>query len=116
MRLRLIVLMAVLGLVVASTGWAQQTGEIFGKVTDASGAVMPGVTVTEWPEAAAADDGRQQRDRHLPVPAACRSALYDVKFELAGFKTLIREGDPRLRSASTCRSTRRWRSPPCRKP
>jgi hypothetical protein len=38
----------VLGLLFAFTGsaYAQGMGSIFGKVTDASGAVMPGVTVT----------------------------------------------------------------------
>ena len=46
MRLRFTALLAALTLVVgASTGWAQsQTGEVFGKVTDTSGAVLPGVT------------------------------------------------------------------------
>ena len=39
-----LVLGALLAVPVASS--AQQPGEIFGKVTDTSGAVMPGVTVT----------------------------------------------------------------------
>jgi hypothetical protein len=47
MRFKVIVL-AIVGIIATSrlaTG-QQQTGEIFGKVTDASGAVLPGVTVT----------------------------------------------------------------------
>ncbi len=47
MRVRLALLSVVLALlVVPAIASAQQTGEIFGKVTDTSGAVMPGVTVT----------------------------------------------------------------------
>ena len=48
MRLRFTAMLAALALVLgASSALAQsQTGEIFGKVTDASGAVLPGVTVT----------------------------------------------------------------------
>ncbi len=48
MRVRSIALLAALALVVSvSSAWAQsQTGEIFGKVTDESGAVLPGVPVT----------------------------------------------------------------------
>src|SRR5881398_2338463 len=48
MKARFTALLAALAIVfAASTARAQsQTGEIFGKVTDTSGAVMPGVTVT----------------------------------------------------------------------
>jgi hypothetical protein len=44
---RLFVLLSVLNVAGSPLAHAQQqTGEIFGKVTDQSGAVMPGVTVT----------------------------------------------------------------------
>src|SRR5256885_518544 len=47
MRFRAIVLALVVLFTASSLASAQQqTGEIFGKVTDSSGAVMPGVTVT----------------------------------------------------------------------
>ncbi|HXT32483.1 MAG TPA: hypothetical protein VN716_24450, partial [Vicinamibacterales bacterium] len=48
MKRRLTAMLAALVLVaVAATARAQQpTGEIFGKVTDESGAILPGVTVT----------------------------------------------------------------------
>ena len=48
MRLRLTAMLPALALSVGlSSAWAQnQTGEIFGKVTDESGAVLPGATVT----------------------------------------------------------------------
>ncbi len=47
MKVRVIAFLAALILAIAGTVSAQsQTGEIFGKVTDESGAVLPGVTVT----------------------------------------------------------------------
>ena len=48
MRLRTTALFAALALVfgVATATAQSQTGEIFGKVTDESGAVLPGVTIT----------------------------------------------------------------------
>jgi hypothetical protein len=94
MRVRLIATLAALALVVSvSSAWAQsQTGEIFGKVTDESGAVLPGVQVTiTSPEllqplsATTSETGTFQFPR-LNV------ATYTVKFELPGFKTIVREG------------------------
>src|SRR5258706_13893038 len=74
-----------------SPAWAQQqTGEIFGKVTDQSGAVLPGVTViVTGPSllqpltAITSETGTFQFPR-LEV------GTYSVKFELAGFKTIIK--------------------------
>ena len=70
----------------------QQTGEIFGKVVDPSGAVMPGVTVTLTSPillqplvAVSSETGTYQFPR-LEV------ADYTVKFELAGFRTVVNEG------------------------
>ncbi len=93
MRLRISALVAALSLaLVATTAWAQApTGEIFGKVTDTSGAVLPGVTVTlTGPSllqplvATSSGDGSFQFPR-LDV------GTYNVKFELPGFKTIIKE-------------------------
>lgn len=78
--------------VFAAAAWAQApTGEIFGKVTDSSGAVLPGVTVTvTGPSllqplvAASSEDGSFQFPR-LEV------GTYNVKFELPGFKTVIKQ-------------------------
>ena len=94
MRLRLTAMLAALGLVLGmSTAWAQsQTGEVFGKVTDDSGAILPGVTVTlSGPSllqpltATTSESGSFQFPR-LEV------GTYTVKFELPGFKTVVKEG------------------------
>ena len=94
MRLRLTALLAALALALcASPAWAQsQTGEVFGKVTDDSGAVLPGVSVTlSGPSllqpltATTSETGSFQFPR-LDV------GTYNVKFELPGFKTVIKEG------------------------
>src|SRR5262245_5919055 len=76
-----------------SSAWAQsQVGEIFGKVTDESGAVLPGVTVTitspvllQPLTATTSETGTFQFPR-LSV------ATYTVRFELPGFKTVVKEG------------------------
>jgi hypothetical protein len=71
---------------------AQQPGEIFGKVTDTSGAIMPGVTVTLsspvmlQPQIALTSETGTYRFPSLPI------GLYTVKFELPGFTTVVREG------------------------
>ena len=76
-----------------SSAWAQnQTGEIFGKVTDESGAVLPGATVTitspvllQPLTATTSETGSFQFSR-LDV------GTYTVKFELLGFKSIVKEG------------------------
>src|SRR5437763_1400433 len=85
----------------------QQTGEIFGKVTDSSGAVLPGVTVTltgpvllQPLTAVTSETGTYQFPR-LEI------GTYTVKFELVGFKTSCAKtcASP---SDSRRRSTRSW--------
>jgi hypothetical protein len=80
-------------LMAAAPAWAQsQTGDIFGKVTDDSGAVLPGVTVTvtgpvllQPLTATTSETGTFQFPRMA-------IGTYSVKFELPGFKTVVREG------------------------
>src|SRR3954463_4009159 len=66
------------------------TGEIFGKVTDSSSAVMPGVTVTLsgaaliQPLVAASSETGAYRFPRIPI------GTYAVSFELTGFKKLVR--------------------------
>jgi hypothetical protein len=77
---------------IAATGFAQQPGEVYGKVTDASGAVMPGVTVTLagpsllQPMVATSGPSGAYRFPGLAV------GTYTVTFEIAGFKTHVRTG------------------------
>ena len=92
MRVRAMVLaFAALFAVSGVASAQQQTGEIFGKVTDSSGAVLPGVTVTlsaphllQPLTAVTSDTGTYQFPR-LPI------GTYEVKFELTGFKTVVNQ-------------------------
>lgn len=76
---------------VANTGWAQtQTGEIFGRVTDGTGAVLPGATVTITsdaliqPQSTGVAASGSYRFPNLPI------GVYSVTFELTGFKRMVR--------------------------
>jgi hypothetical protein len=66
-------------------------GEIFGRVTDLSGAVLPGVTVTLEgpalirPEVATTTETGAYSFPRVPV------GTYTIRFELAGFKQFVRE-------------------------
>src|SRR5688572_19086049 len=66
----------------------QQTGEIYGRATDNSGAVLPGATVTVagpaliQPRVAVTSEAGTYRVPELPI------GTYSVTFELAGFRTL----------------------------
>jgi TonB-dependent Receptor Plug Domain. len=68
------------------------TGEIFGKATDGTGAVLPGVTVTLsgsaliQPQVAATTESGAYRFPRIPI------GTYTVTFELTGFKKTIRDG------------------------
>jgi hypothetical protein len=69
-----------------------QTGEIQGRVTDGSGAVLPGVTVTLQgpallqPEIVVTSSTGAYRFPRVPVGS------YRLRYELAGFKQVIQEG------------------------
>ncbi|HEY3383127.1 MAG TPA: carboxypeptidase regulatory-like domain-containing protein [Vicinamibacterales bacterium] len=88
---RSLLLAFAIALCVAASSLAQQPGEIFGKVSDAQGGVMPGVTVTLTgpsllqPVAATSSATGTYRFPGLGVGA------YAVRFELTGFKTLVRD-------------------------
>src|SRR5579884_3326171 len=90
MRLRVTALLVSVLLVASGVARAQQeTGEIFGKVTDQSGAVLPGVTVTITspvllqPQTAVTSATGTYQFPRLDIGS------YTVKFELPGFKTVI---------------------------
>jgi hypothetical protein len=83
-------------LVFTSTGFAQgggasTTGSINGKVSDTSGAVLPGVTVTATsPSMLGAQTTVTEAGGGYRFPAV-PPGTYTVTFELAGFNTLKRE-------------------------
>ncbi len=90
---RRIVLAALLAASCAGTGYAQTLGTIAGVVKDASGAVLPGVTVEvgspaliEKTRTAVTDGSGQYAVISLPV------GTYDVTFTLTGFSTVKRSG------------------------
>jgi hypothetical protein len=66
----------------------QQTGEIYGRATDNTGAVLPGATVTVagpsliQPRVAVTSEAGTYRVPELPI------GTYSVTFELAGFRSL----------------------------
>ena len=89
MTLRTLVASALVLLLGTTSALAQQqTGEIFGKAADASGAVLPGATVTVagpaliQPRVAVTSETGTYRVPELPI------GTYSVTFELAGFRTL----------------------------
>jgi hypothetical protein len=92
MRFRAIVLALVALFAASSLASAQQqTGQIFGKVTDGSGAVLPGVTVTlsgpvllQPLTAVTSETGTYEFPR-LSI------GTYTVKFDLVGFKTVVNQ-------------------------
>lgn len=83
---------AVLFLALGGIAHAQNTSQVFGKVTDASGALMPGVTVTLSspallePRVAVTSGTGTYEFPGLPI------GTYTVRFELAGFGSLVRDG------------------------
>jgi hypothetical protein len=94
MSLRMVVLLVVLGTVRSPALAAAQvaTGEIYGKVSDASGAVLPGVAVTLTspvllqPLAGVTSETGTYRFPLIPI------GVYSARFELAGFRTVVNEG------------------------
>ncbi|HEX3644027.1 MAG TPA: carboxypeptidase-like regulatory domain-containing protein, partial [Vicinamibacterales bacterium] len=93
MRFKVVVLALVALFATSALASAQsQTGEIFGKVTDDSGLVLPGVNVTLTgpsllqPQTAVTSATGTYQFPRLEI------GTYTVKFDLAGFKTIVREG------------------------
>jgi Carboxypeptidase regulatory-like domain len=78
--------------VFAQGGGASSTGTIQGRVTDAQGAVLPGVTVTATsPAALGAQTTVTSETGNYRFPAL-PPGVYAVSYELAGFNTIRREG------------------------
>ena len=73
--------------------WAQQDGTVTGKISDSSGAVLPGVGITlaspqllGGQRTLVSDEQGNYRAGLLPP------GVYSVKYELPGFKSFLREG------------------------
>src|SRR5687768_2702802 len=96
---RILVFASMAVLLSAQLAQAQTTGSITGTVTDASGAVLPGVSITlsgdrliGGPQTQVSDESGSYRfDRLVP-------GSYNVKFELQGFRTVDRP-DVRISAA-----------------
>jgi hypothetical protein len=89
-RFGAVLLTAALLAVCASNAHAQALGSIFGKVTDSSGGVLPGVTVTvtgtglQQPLVAVTSESGTYQFPSVPI------GTYTVTFELASFKKGLR--------------------------
>ncbi len=88
-ELRVVSLAILLVIAGVAPGFAQQTGDISGKIKDNSGGVLPGVTVTltgqtDQQTAVSSETGTFVFPR-LSV------GVYALKFELAGFKSVVIE-------------------------
>src|SRR5687767_15857429 len=76
----------------AQGGGASSTGTIQGRVTDAQGAVLPGVTVTATsPSALGSQTAVTSETGNYRFPAV-PPGVYALSFELGGFNMLRREG------------------------
>ena len=76
----------------AQGGGASSTGTIQGRVTDAQGAVLPGVTVTATSPALLGQQTTVSSETGNYRFPAVPPGTYTVTYELAGFNTLRREG------------------------
>jgi hypothetical protein len=91
-RMALSVILAVLVLP-ALAGAQQQSGTVSGIVSDEQGAVLPGVTVTvSGPALMGGGRTAVTGETGSYQLSALPAGVYTVKFELANFSTLIREG------------------------
>src|SRR5262245_65368644 len=90
--LALLVTVAFAGSAFAQGGGASSTGTIQGRVVDAQGAVLPGVTVTATSPAALGAQTTVTSDTGNYRFPALPPGTYTVTYELAGFNTVRREG------------------------
>ena len=71
--------------------WAQATGQINGMVTDASGAVLPGVTIEATNTATSALRTAVSGEDGLYTVPLLQPGVYDVKATLSGFRVALQE-------------------------
>ena len=76
------------GILLSAAAWAQvTTADLVGRVTDASGGVLPGVTVTATHEGTGAVRSQVTSDTGDYAFTLLPIGTYDVKMELQGFRT-----------------------------
>ncbi len=85
-------IVSVFGLVPAAAQTGQMFGELVGKVTDDQGGVLPGVTVTLTGPAAMGTPTATTNAQGIYRFPAVNTGTYTLRFELAGFAPLVREG------------------------
>ncbi len=92
-KLRMVVCLALCLSFLSVALWAQQDGTVNGKITDSSGALLPGVGITlaspqllGGERMTVSDEQGNYRVGLLPP------GVFSVKYELPGFKSLVREG------------------------
>ncbi len=88
--MRRITLVGCLSVFLASPALAQQ-GQINGLVTDTSGAVVPGVTVTATETATGFERTAVSGSNGNYVFTQMRPAVYEIRAELNGFRTFVRK-------------------------
>jgi Carboxypeptidase regulatory-like domain len=80
------------GLAPAAAQTGQMFGELVGKVTDDQGGVLPGVTVTLTGPAAMGTPTAVSNEQGRYRFPAVNSGTYTLRFELAGFAPMVRDG------------------------
>jgi hypothetical protein len=80
------------GLAPAAAQTGQMFGELVGKVTDDQGGVLPGVTVTLSGPAAMGTPTATSNAAGIYRFPAVNTGTYTLKFELAGFSPMVRDG------------------------
>ena len=91
--LRRIVLFAAILLLITAAGWSQDTrGTIVGRVTDPSGAVVPGAQVTVTNAAMGTKTALSTNADGIYLAPLLQPGVYDIEVTVAGFKKAIRNG------------------------
>ncbi len=85
-------IVAAFGLAPAAAQTGQTFGELVGKVTDDQGGVLPGVTVTLSGPAAMGSPTAVSNERGIYRFPGVNTGTYTLRFDLAGFSPLVREG------------------------
>src|SRR5262245_44738677 len=83
---------ALIGLASAARASAQTSGSINGNITDSSGAVLPGVTVTGKSDAQMGVQTSVSNTQGIYRFPSLTPGTYQLTYELPGFAIVVREG------------------------